>query len=102
LKPHSIIVFFKRLLIALGKKDGDFTIEIHGMSVTEAAKFEEKRIARYQAGLISRARAISKLDRISLEEAEEITKEIEKEEKARQALEMKDKENGGVNNNAKI
>jgi len=71
---------FNKLLIALGKQGGDCKIEIHGMSTTEATKFEERILARYQLGLISKPRAIAKLERVSIEEAEEKAKEIEKDE----------------------
>jgi hypothetical protein len=94
---------FKKILIALKKPDGECRIEIHGMSTMEAAVFEERIIARYQAGLISRARAIAKLDRVPIEEAEEIAKEIEAEEKTKAEQENKiNNSNKGVNNNAKI
>jgi len=94
---------FKRLLIAYGKPNGDCTIEVHGMSTTEASKFDEKIIARYQVGFISKAKAISLLERIPLEEAEEEAKKIEKEEKVKAEQEAKNKaENGGMNNNAKV
>jgi hypothetical protein len=68
----------------------------------EQAKYEEKIVARFQAGLISRKKAISRLDRIPLDEAEEEAKEIEAEEKVKAEQEKKDEGNGGVNNNAKV
>lgn len=91
---------FKDLLLASGYPDGECEIEILGMSTMEASVFEERIIARFQAGLISRARAISRLDNVSMEEAEERAKEIEAEEKVK--AEQENKNNGGVNNNAKI
>lgn len=91
---------FRKVLIALGKPEGECKIEIHGMSTMEQAAFEEKIIARFQAGLISRKRAISRLDRIPIEEAEEIAKEIEAEEKVK--AEQENKGEGGVNNNVKV
>jgi hypothetical protein len=85
---------FKKILIALGESDGDCRIEIHGMSTTEALKITEETIMRYEAGLISRVRAIAKLDRISVDEAKELDKEIEAEEKVKLEREQASKELG--------
>ena len=93
---------FKKLLTALGRPDGDCSIEILGMSTMEQVKFEEKIIARFQAGLISRKRAISKLERVSIEEAEEMAKEVEAEEKVRAEQNNMENKANGVNNNAKV
>jgi len=69
--------------IASGKPDIDCRIEIHGMSTTESIRLNEETILRFQHGLISRAEAIAKLDRIPIDVAEERAKKIEAEEKAK-------------------
>ena len=53
------------------------------MSTTESIRLNEETILRFQHGLISRAEAIAKLDRIPIDVAEERAKKIEAEEKAK-------------------
>jgi hypothetical protein len=55
----------------------------------EQSQLTTNMIERFQAGLISRKVAISRLDRISTEEAEEMIKDIEKEEEAKKEAEDK-------------
>lgn len=92
---------FKDILIALGKSEGECKIEILGMSTMEASNLEERMIMKYQAGLLPRAWVIAKLEKISMEEAEELSKKIEAEEKIKMEYEQSMQQNKGVNNNAK-
>lgn len=70
--------FIKKIGKVLGYGDIDCRIEIHGMSTMEYSTLNEVIARRFELGLISRKAAIMKLDSISEEEAEEMTKDIEK------------------------
>src|SRR5687767_12478218 len=93
LKVQLRTKYYNRLIKIIGKVMGyddiDCKIEIQGMSTLEASKFVDQIVIRQQAGLISRTAAIARLDRISEEEAREMVKEIEKEEKVKAEQEAK-------------
>jgi len=94
IRTKQINRLIKKTGKVLGIDDIDCRIEIHGMSTMEISKYTDNITLRLQSGSITRAEAISRLDRIPLEEAEEMAKKIEAEEKKRAEFQTNNKDGG--------